>query len=1694
MIPLNKDAEIEVLLGRDAPQFHKVREVINGKDDQPWVHRPRPRLAVAISCLRKNCEEGEPEFDTDVRELIEGNFNMDDLLMSLPIKEEEVDENLLSTANSRLHKFFSSDANVLAAFEHSKLAPNLAPADLSSKDESTVRQQNPTARVGMSVRRQSPSKSVSKLRQTGYSESEADCRHLNYHTEQHTQLYYQRTTMSQSSSSRSSISSAATKFDTLHWPFQVTAPDGPCDPKDLLRSHWRLVQHLSNMFWDKWRKAFLPLLQTRVKWQQPKRDLKDVVIVKCDSRQYDWPLGKAFGFEASGDGHITKASMEMVAADQRSPFLQPTLSAAVFCMVRPGTDGLLVTPVGQLKTRTMFSDNIIAVTRVLTTLAAFGLTAFSIELDHENWREFKSAIMQGKISSGGQRAACNEPFKHRMLFDCDVETSSQVPKSVHMLTPANVKVIGAIGDSITAANGALACNLLEVVNEYRGVSWSIGGDYNLTEALTLPNILKNYNPELMGYSLGIGNVTSDISNFNLAVPGSIASDMPGQAEELVNRIFNHPDVAYADDWKVVTLFVGGNDICEHCENPSNYTVEDYVFYITKALDHLHEKLPRTFVNVVGLLNITELVLQEQFICKLVHRILCGCILQLSEEERLALEELNREYQDGLEALVNSGRYDTRDDFTVVYQPFMEETRFPVGDVNDHVITVAAANNAAYRNSIHYPIRDRFRSYILDLSCCFASQDQKETLFFWPGDILIMFGLTRTLLSFQSCQDGKVDQSYMAPDCFHLSAKGHAFAARELWNNMLQPIGQKSSAWDPNATDIPCPTKERPYFATAQNSLLTTSESHVTSGGIRTGGVRLCGQLLFLLQLALALLFSLKSRRDWHKARSVVTQLKETCGDSRISCVFGHKLGCQADFEHDYDGVFDQDYSDLNRTIQDLITLLPGYNCTGDPSWPYGEVQIFPCEILPPSQSVPNSVHRLRPADINVIGAIGDSLSAASGGGACSLPQMLLQYRGKAFSHGGDDSYETVPTLANIFRKYNPNLKGYGVGTGGWSSQNAGMNVAIPGAVALDIPEQAENLVQKMKDDASIDFDKDWKLVTIFIGGNDLCAVCKDKEKYSPSAYIGNIQRAIRVLHDQLPRTLVSVVGILDLRELNLLPGLLCDISHRIFCPCVANATETELQNEWLPILQQYQDMLEGMVTSGMFDDKDDFTAVYQPFFHETKLPLVDGSGDISYMAPDCFHFGAKGHAETGNCLWNNMVQPVGSKARAWVPDGPFTCPTEVLPFIYTNLNSRQAATTDKPAMTSTDRDVVITTMDTGSGDSGSASKLALSFWILIMLEFCFVFPSLQFEYDYDGVIGDDYNDWNRTIRDLITLLPGYNCTGDPTWPYGEQQIFPCQILPPSESPPNSVHMLRPADIKVIGAIGDSLTAANGGGACSLPQLLYQYRGKSFSHGGDESYETVPTLANILRKYNPSLKGYGVGTGSWFTSNAGMNVAFPGAVAYEIEEQAERLVQKMKDEASVDYEKDWKLITIFIGGNDLCDLCNDKTLYSPGAYVNNVRRALQVLHNKMPRTFVNVIGILDLRQINEFEGFVCKASHRGFCPCVANVPVEELENEWTPTLLQYQIQLEALIGSGTFDDKEDFTVVYQPFLHDSKIPLIEGSGDLSYMAPDCFHFSAKGHAETAKGLWNNMMQPVGSKVTSWEPNGAFTCPSEVTLRS
>lgn len=42
-------------------------------------------------------------------------------------------------------------------------------------------------------------------------------------------------------------------------------------------------------------------------------------------------------------------------------------------------------------------------------------------------------------------------------------------------------------------------------------------------------------------------------------------------------------------------------------------------------------------------------------------------------------------------------------------------------------------------------------------------------------------------------------------------------ANGIWNNMLEPIGAKTTNWQDLFEKFLCPTPERPYFATLKNS-------------------------------------------------------------------------------------------------------------------------------------------------------------------------------------------------------------------------------------------------------------------------------------------------------------------------------------------------------------------------------------------------------------------------------------------------------------------------------------------------------------------------------------------------------------------------------------------------------------------------------------------------------------------------------------------------------------------------------------------------------------------------------------------------------------------------------------------------------------------------------------------------------------
>ncbi|XP_059832502.1 uncharacterized protein LOC132397754 [Hypanus sabinus] len=94
-------------------------------------------------------------------------------------------------------------------------------------------------------------------------------------------------------------------------------PPGDFSDKDLYTKQWRQVQALANQFWPRWRQKYLPLLQQRQKWTEPRRNLQveDLVLLRDkQATRNSWPMARITVTFPSEDGHVRK--IELKTTDQ----------------------------------------------------------------------------------------------------------------------------------------------------------------------------------------------------------------------------------------------------------------------------------------------------------------------------------------------------------------------------------------------------------------------------------------------------------------------------------------------------------------------------------------------------------------------------------------------------------------------------------------------------------------------------------------------------------------------------------------------------------------------------------------------------------------------------------------------------------------------------------------------------------------------------------------------------------------------------------------------------------------------------------------------------------------------------------------------------------------------------------------------------------------------------------------------------------------------------------------------------------------------------------------------------------------------------------------------------------------------------------------------------------------------------------
>lgn len=378
-------------------------------------------------------------------------------------------------------------------------------------------------------------------------------------------------------------------------------------------------------------------------------------------------------------------------------------------------------------------------------------------------------------------------------------------------------------------------------------------------------------------------------------------------------------------------------------------------------------------------------------------------------------------------------------------------------------------------------------------------------------------------------------------------------------------------------------------------------------------------------------------------------------------------------------------------------------------------------------------------------------------------------------------------------------------------------------------------------------------------------------------------------------------------------------------------------------------------------------------------------------------------------------------------------------------------------------------------------------------QFLFLMVSLLSSISNVLAITDNWKQYESFVRSMATNHHIQGAWSEHMTQFEETNpehlgVFPkfwpnyCPPVPKPKEHGTTVHNLLPSDIKVVSAIGDSLTAGNGALAKTAFGLLIQYRGRSFSMGGDGNGrgwedEDVVSFPNLLRHFSKDMVGDSIYKGAHDSEYARFNHAIPGSTAYDLKAQAETLVKHLKSSPDVDFENDWKVITVFIGGNDLCDYHMKPGYYEPANYTRGIREALDVLHAQVPRAFVNLVETIDVSVLHDLsKGFMCPLLHHFLCRYPAK---DEYSAEIRVVRDGYLRGQTSLVDSGRYETRDDFIVVNQPFMRNSTYPTnADGKPDFAFFGPDCFHFSAKGHATCGTSLWNNMMQPEGKKQTSW----------------
>lgn len=88
------------------------------------------------------------------------------------------------------------------------------------------------------------------------------------------------------------------------------------------KKQWEFAQTLSEKFWNRWLKEYLPTLTKRTKWYKNNKSLEpNDLVVLADNRlpRNNWPVGRVIKVYKGSDGHVRVADVKTKIGIYRRP-------------------------------------------------------------------------------------------------------------------------------------------------------------------------------------------------------------------------------------------------------------------------------------------------------------------------------------------------------------------------------------------------------------------------------------------------------------------------------------------------------------------------------------------------------------------------------------------------------------------------------------------------------------------------------------------------------------------------------------------------------------------------------------------------------------------------------------------------------------------------------------------------------------------------------------------------------------------------------------------------------------------------------------------------------------------------------------------------------------------------------------------------------------------------------------------------------------------------------------------------------------------------------------------------------------------------------------------------------------------------------------------------------------------------------